>query len=515
MGKEVKIRVVNTQYEIIKTVARDLNWELIEDPNRDDWDINWQDFAVSNEQFSSLKSFQKINHFPGMQALSRKNRLAQNLTQMKMLYKEYDFFPDTWVWPRDMVDLRNKSKNMTMIVKPEASCQGKGIFLTQDLDHLPEKCVVQEYIKNPYLIENLKFDLRIYVLVLGCDPLRIFIYEEGLVRFATEEYKEALNNLENSYMHLTNYAINKNNPKFIAAKGNKGHKRSLSWLMDYLDEQGKNIDVLWCNIKDIVIKTLISGQPHLSHIYRSLRPHEISNSMCFELLGFDILLDSCLKPWLLEVNHTPSFKIDTAMDELIKRMAILDTFNLINIQPNDSKRGSLIFQTQTLLKTLKFCDLKKWNRIEEKKSQLLREKFEEQVEGGFQKIFPNNKSDYERFLSGSKTAWLGAYCIKMKTVNHDEEEKKPVARKRVFPNIQSKFLETSTKSYKLEILPPMFAKSFYRPAPKLVNTFQLPQRKKRSSSGFFIKPKTVLYEGEQAQEENKSFMKWKLTSFIM
>ena len=69
---------------------------------------------------------------------------------------------------------------------------------------------------NPYLMDGLKFDLRLYVLVLSCEPLKIYLYQEGLVRFATHKYvpldarsdKDALGNL---YMHLTNYAINKEN----------------------------------------------------------------------------------------------------------------------------------------------------------------------------------------------------------------------------------------------------------------------------------------------------------------
>jgi tubulin polyglutamylase TTLL6/13 len=59
--------------------------------------------------------------------------------------------------------------------------------LINSFDQIPhgDKCVVQQYISNPYLIDGLKFDFRVYVLVTGSDPLRVFIYEEGLARFST------------------------------------------------------------------------------------------------------------------------------------------------------------------------------------------------------------------------------------------------------------------------------------------------------------------------------------------
>jgi tubulin polyglutamylase TTLL6/13 len=53
--------------------------------------------------------------------------------------------------------------------------------------------------------------------------------------------------------------------------------------------------------------------------------------MCFEVLGFDIFLDSKLKPYLLEVNHTPSFTTDTPLDSHIKKSLIRDTLRLMNI----------------------------------------------------------------------------------------------------------------------------------------------------------------------------------------
>ena len=70
--------------------------------------------------------------------------------------------------------------------------------------------VAQKYIQNPLLIDDLKFDLRIYVLLYGVNPLRIFLFKDGLVRFATEPYhKPNDDNIDNLFMHLTNYAINK------------------------------------------------------------------------------------------------------------------------------------------------------------------------------------------------------------------------------------------------------------------------------------------------------------------
>lgn len=79
-----------------------------------------------------------------------------------------------------------------------------------------EPIVVQEYIDRPFLIEGLKFDFRIYVLLRSISPLRVYVYQEGLARLATQNYENAnTNNLSNLTMHLTNYAINKRSPLFI------------------------------------------------------------------------------------------------------------------------------------------------------------------------------------------------------------------------------------------------------------------------------------------------------------
>lgn len=93
--------------------------------------------------------------------------------------------------------------------------------------------MVQKYISNPLLYKGLKFDLRIYVLVACINPLRIYLYNEGLVRFSTEPYEfPNAGNMENFFMHLTNYAINKSNPNYeynySVNDMSHGHKKSLA-----------------------------------------------------------------------------------------------------------------------------------------------------------------------------------------------------------------------------------------------------------------------------------------------
>ena len=71
---------------------------------------------------------------------------------------------------------------------------------------------MQRYIHNPMLIDGRKFDLRLYVLVTSMEPLRVYLFEEGLVRLSTKKY--SLRNLRSRFTHLTNYSINKRSGSF-------------------------------------------------------------------------------------------------------------------------------------------------------------------------------------------------------------------------------------------------------------------------------------------------------------
>lgn len=62
-----------------------------------------------------------------------------------------------------------------------------------DIPNKGSNYIVSEYISNPLLFDGFKFDLRIYVALLSVNPLRIYIYEEGLTRFATSKYDNTIN----------------------------------------------------------------------------------------------------------------------------------------------------------------------------------------------------------------------------------------------------------------------------------------------------------------------------------
>ncbi|KAM6308553.1 tubulin polyglutamylase TTLL13 [Aegotheles albertisi] len=336
------INLTSCKYESVRRAAQRCG--LREVGEDEEWTVCWTDCSVTLERVMEMKRFQKINHFPGMIEICRKDLLARNLNRMLRLFpKEYNIFPRTWCLPADYGDFqayRRTRKARTFICKPDSGCQGRGIFITRNAEEIKhgEHIICQQYISKPLLIDGFKFDMRVYVLVTSCDPLRIFVYKEGLARFATMRYIDpSSRNLGDLCMHLTNYAINKHNENFVQDDAT-GSKRKLSTVSAWLMGNGHNTIRLWEDIEDIVIKTLISAHPVMKHNYQSCFPTHIAGCACFEILGFDILLDRRLKPWLLEVNHSPSFTTDSRLDQEVKDALLCDTFNLINLHACDKRK---------------------------------------------------------------------------------------------------------------------------------------------------------------------------------
>ncbi|KAF0694747.1 Aste57867_14423 [Aphanomyces stellatus] len=352
-SRKVVVDVSLCRYAIIKRCLKARDFRLVREKKADvEWDIWWSDRGELLKDARRLNAFQKVNHFPSMEDICRKDFLANNLNAMrKLLPDDFDFFPRSFLMPSERMDLQQymaqDKKGATYIVKPRTLCQGKGIRLVQAFQTLSptEPCVVQKYIHNPLLIDGFKFDLRIYVFVYSVDPLRVYIFRNGLARFCTTPFAPPTRaNLHQTRMHLTNYAINKKSKSFVKSTDeSQGSKRSLAFVMAHLAKLEFDADVVWDDICAIVLKTLLAIQPRLAASYRNFFGTDDAKGRqwgpaAFEILGFDIMLDERGKAWMVEVNHAPSFAGDSKLDKQIKTPLIALALDLLDVT-NQRKRA--------------------------------------------------------------------------------------------------------------------------------------------------------------------------------
>ena len=274
------------------------------------------------------------------------NRLAQIFGE-----DNFRFIPKTFVIPGDR-PLLNKAidsnKNQCYVIKPDGGSQGDGIYLTQDVTQgnlRHSECVVQEYIANPLLLGGLKFDLRIYVLLTSLEPLRFYVCREGLARFAVEPYERPSKaNFHKLNMHLTNYSLNKFSKDFVpntnAHEDQECSKRSITTAFEQLRaEYGSMFDeeALWERIRSMCDLTLSCIAPTLLlHSAEHSRAPGFS-SHCFQVLGFDVLIDDTFEPYLLEINQHPSLQCDAPVDLMVKSEVLRPLVRMVSYGARERK----------------------------------------------------------------------------------------------------------------------------------------------------------------------------------
>ena len=396
------VNLEHCKYECLRKVTAESGFQEVGDDEQY-WDLCWMDSSVSEGRVAKLYPFQRINHFPGMLEICRKAPLSRNLRRMQTAHpREYSFSPQTWDYPAQLDLFRRYSRanpHDVYIVKPSAGAMGRGIYLASGesgIDkHHSGAVVVQRYMHDPFLLDGFKFDLRIYALVTAADPLAVYLYDEGIARFATTKYAAPnKSNLSQTTMHLTNYSLNKHSDTFVHTdKEDEGTKRSISSLFAQMREMGHDTEKLWRDVQEVVARTVLPIQPHLAHCYHSAvnqragkgstpgaergsndertergateRPSgggyadlhsgdggvsssgrsspskpsddDPAPSRCFELLGFDIIIDEKLRPWLIEVNHSPSFNMDSPLDARVKSGAIGDILAALNLDGEERR----------------------------------------------------------------------------------------------------------------------------------------------------------------------------------
>ena len=330
---------------------------------------------------------QKINRFYNYKKYVSKSLLYYNYQKLKKKFpNDYNYMLKTYSFPEEKDVILKKFGNYSLnnnkdiwMIKPSYGSLGLKITILTNFSEINLKnYLITKYLHNPHLIKGYKYDLRFHGLVSTIKPIKLYLYNEGLVRIASEKYHFNMKQKQDKYSYLTNLYINKKNKnKFIYPKNMKNMEDSNLWNLEtyrkYCARNNINYDKLNNEIADIFIKMMLSVREKL---IKEIEDNNLESSNFYHLIGFDIILDENLKPYLLEANRRCGFRADNDAEKYYTFNIIADTLNIIGI-----RNINLNIVNERKIKG----DLLKEN-LEESLCELDRPR------GGFELIFPLKKN---------------------------------------------------------------------------------------------------------------------------
>jgi len=351
---------------LTEVISKRQGFELVDDGKRKFDDVY---FVITRESLAKrIKNMGKkacVSRIPGMYASCTNTRFAACMHMSLRLLPHAvkgiaPFWPETFIIPDDL-KIAEKTMNAEVaawkagedkrtpcpawIVKPSMRAGAEGmpleqIFLVTTFEALKAKIsmmhlgntewIMQKYVQDPLLVDGLKFDLRVYAVVLSLDPLKLFICKEGLCRFCTETFAPLDHKgkrSEDIAAHISSYHVNKDSHKFVPPGGNAfnpdnlSSKRPLSVVFGQLkkrglrDQEGHEVKVdepkFWTKIEEAVSVGTASMLPVLRSAYcRSFdMDYETMRSrpcQAWQIIGFDFVLRDNLEPVMIQASNQPA-----------------------------------------------------------------------------------------------------------------------------------------------------------------------------------------------------------------
>ena len=216
------------------------------------------------------------------------------------------------------------------IVKPGGLSRGRGVNCIDQLNDIlsnikpGNQTVIQKYIENPLIIKKKKFDIRQWVVMSDINPLTLYMYDTPYIRFGAEEYN--INDFKNVFSQLTGNSIAKHSTQF-----NKSEIEGDMWETEQFREYIKTTygKDHWPEIQEKIKKIIIFALESAKHKI-------FDRKNCFELFGFDIMVDELLNVYLIEINMSPDWTYSTKVTEKLVKSASDDIMKIILDIPQEN-----------------------------------------------------------------------------------------------------------------------------------------------------------------------------------
>lgn len=383
-------------------------------------------------ELTTLKRYQKVSRLYGLRkTLWNKDRFCDTLSSSLAGFGPaeeahiknasvtgfLEFVFPCWLLPRSYKDLIRKAKTVykgtKFIAKPTDRGEGNGINVLDTISEIAkwkelypdnDEIVVQTYLPNPLLINQRKWDMRTYVLISSIHPLRVYMFRDGLVRFAASVYDPNAAKGGKKTAFLTNTSVNKKTGTDV---------NDLTWpfpkVYKYLEKQGVNAAMLWKRIERAIVQTLLSAEPAFARGFTKLQD-DFTCVNCYQLLGVDVIVDDDLIPRIIEINGEPSMELSGEKGSQYDITKKSMTRDLVQLIYNGDSFARAVAKDLSKLElagfTIGYEQLNTCSFLATKKIRntfclrkidieyLLEMKKEEQNMGGFRRIYPSKTGEF-------------------------------------------------------------------------------------------------------------------------
>ena len=263
---------------------------------------------INNNENNNLLDKKYINYF--LVNFSRKIGTSQN---MKIPQTHY-IGKNLWILKRTNL---NRGRQMKVLSDLNKIIKEINLMFSETK---PNNLILQKYIEDPLLYQGRKFDIRIWVLftyVAKDFKYEVYVFKEGHLKACSDIFNIESDNL---FIHLTNYSVQKHNKNF--SKTEIGNEISFELFQQELDKQNSNKNFKKDIFPEIIKIIGITAKAVKNKI------NAMGRKNCFEIFGYDFILDKNFQPFLLEINTNPGFEESSPLIKMLVPRMIDDALKL-------------------------------------------------------------------------------------------------------------------------------------------------------------------------------------------